>query len=311
MNDRRMTVSPPRASPFPVVSIGVPVYNGARHLAQALNALLGQTFSNFEIIISDNASTDDTQAICEQFANADQRIRYLRQPRNIGAPRNWSFIVHEARGQYFKWASANDYCCERFVEKCLEALQNDPRVVLSFGRTCLVEEQTGVTTEYDEDLEALDDRPSDRFRRICRSLRLNNAQSGLIRLDVLRKTGLDRPYQGGDIVLMAELALRGCFKRVPEVVLFRRIGTTSLSAQLSAAELRYFIDPNAGAEAHSVGWRRHMDQFGAILHAPIAMTERLACLRTAAHDAYWDRSRLAAELSRFVRAKMRHSRTPR
>jgi glycosyltransferase involved in cell wall biosynthesis len=297
-----MTVSSLRASPFPVVSIGVPVYNGARHLAQALNALLGQTFSNFEIIISDNASTDDTQAICEQFVNADQRIRYLRQPRNIGAPRNWSLIVHEARGQYFKWASANDYCCERFVEKCLEALENDPRVVLSFGRTCLVEEQTGVTTEYAEDVEALDDRPSDRFRRICRSLRLNNAQSGLIRLDMLRQTGLDRAYQGGDIVLMAELALRGHFKRIPDVVLFRRIGTTSLSARLSAAELGYFIDPNAaGAEGRSVGWKRHMDQFGAILHAPIGMIERLACMRIAAQDAYWDRSRLASEISLLVR----------
>jgi hypothetical protein len=210
--------------------------------------------------------------------------------------------VHEARGQYFKWASANDYCCERFVEKCLEALENDPRVVLSFGRTCLVEEQTGVTTEYAEDVEALDDRPSDRFRRICRSLRLNNAQSGLIRLDMLRQTGLDRAYQGGDIVLMAELALRGHFKRIPDVVLFRRIGTTSLSARLSAAELGYFIDPNAaGAEGRSVGWKRHMDQFGAILHAPIGMIERLACMRIAAQDAYWDRSRLASEISLLVR----------
>ena len=189
-------------------------------------------------------------------------------------------------------------------------LENDPRVALSFGRTCLVEEQAGVMTEYAEDVEALDDRPSDRFRRICHSLRLNNAQSGLIRLDVLRETGLDRPYQGGDIVLMAELAMRGHFKRVPDVVLFRRIGTNSLSALLSAAELRYFIDPNANAEARSLVWKRHLDQFGAILHAPIGMIERLACMRIAAHDAYWDRSRLTAELSRLVRVRTRHSRTP-
>jgi hypothetical protein len=294
----------------PLVSIGVPVYNGGRHLAQALNALLTQTFSNFEIIISDNASTDDTPALCQKFVRADQRIRYLRQAKNVGAPRNWSFIVHEARGQYFKWASANDYCSEAFVEECLQALLSDPRVVLSFGKTCLIEEETGLTTDYDGDIEVLDDRPQDRFKRVWSTLRLNNAQSGLIRLDVLRKTGLDRPYQGGDLVLMSELALYGCFKRVPNVLLFRRVGAKSLSALLSPVELQYFIDPDAAPGTRSGLWKRHVDQIGAILHAPIGMGEKLACLRIAAHNAYWDGSRLAGEFSRLIRARFGVSKNP-
>jgi glycosyltransferase involved in cell wall biosynthesis len=297
-------------SASPLVSIGLPVYNGGRHLAQALNALLAQTFSNFEIIISDNASTDDTQTLCQEFVRADQRIRYLRQAKNVGAPRNWSFIVHEARGQYFKWASANDYCSEAFVEECLQALLSDPRAVLSFGKTCLIEEETGLTTDYDGDIEVLDDRPHDRFKRVCSTLRLNNAQSGLIRLDVLRKTGLDRPYRGGDLVLMAELALHGCFKRVPSVLLFRRVGKKSLSALLSPVELQFFIDPNAAAGTRSELWQRHVDQIRAILHSPIAMGEKLACLRIAAHNAYWDRSRLARELSRRVQGRIGLSRNP-
>jgi len=294
----------------PLVSIGLPVYNGRRHLAQALNALLGQTFSNFEIIISDNASTDDTQALCQEFVRADHRIRYLRQPKNVGAPRNWSFTVHEARGQYFKWASANDYCSEDFVAECLQALLSEPRAVLSFGKTCLIEEETGLTTEYEGDIEVLDDRPHDRFKRVWSTLRLNNAQSGLIRLDVLRKTGLDRPYQGGDLVLMAELALYGYFKRVPNVLLFRRVGAKSLSALLSPVELQYFLDPDAAPGTRSGLWKRHVDQIGAILHAPIGMGEKLACLRIAAHDAYWDRSRLAHDLSRRVLGRIGVSRNP-
>lgn len=295
-----MISGPSQKRPPPVVSIGVPVYNGARHLPQALGSLQTQTFANFEIVISDNASTDNTQDICEQFARCDARIRYLRQPRNIGAPRNWSLIVHEARGQYFKWASANDYCSERFIEKCLQALEGDADAVLSFGKTRLVDEETGAMSDYEEDVEALDDSPSDRFRTVCRSLRLNNAQSGLIRLDALRRTGLDRPYQGGDLVLMAELALYGRFRCAPEAMLYRRIGASSLSARLSAAELHYFIDPNALGGTRWQLWRSHLDQVGAILRAPIPVREKLTCLRIAAHNAYWDRSRLTRELTRFV-----------
>jgi glycosyltransferase involved in cell wall biosynthesis len=301
---------PSHGSAPPLVSIGLPVYNGARHLAQALNALLAQTFSNLEIIISDNASTDDTPALCQEFVRADRRIRYLRQAKNIGAPRNWSFIVHEARGEYFKWASANDYCSDAFVAECLQALVGDPRVVLSFGKTCLIEDETGVATEYDGDIEVLDDRPRDRFQRVCSSLRLNNAQSGLIRLDVLRKTGLDRPYQGGDLVLMAELALYGYFKRVPSVLFFRRVGTKSLSALLSPVELQYFIDPTAAPGTRSELWRRHLDHIASILHAPVGMGEKLACLGIAAHNAYWDRFRLARELSRRVQGRIGVSRNP-
>jgi hypothetical protein len=291
-----MTVSSDHQRKVPVVSIGVPVYNGGRHLEQALNSLLSQTFSDFEIIISDNASTDSTQSICQRFVRLDQRIRYLRQARNIGAPRNWSLLVHEARGRYFKWASANDYCSDRFVEQCLLALEADTRTILAFGKTRLVADDTDAVTDYDGDVEAVDDTPRDRFKRVSRLLRLNNAQSGLIRLDVLRKTGLDRPYQGGDLVLMAELALYGMFKCVPEALFFRRVGTTSLSALLPATELRYLINPDARAAAGPGLWKRHADEIAAILHAPIGASEQLACLRTAAQNAYWNRSWLAREL---------------
>lgn len=291
-----MTVPSDHQRNPPVVSVGVPVYNGGQHLEQALDALLSQTFSDFEIIISDNASTDSTQAICQRFVRLDRRIRYLRQPRNIGAPRNWSLLVHEARGRYFKWASANDYCSERFVEECLLALERDTRTILCFGKTRLVADDSGEMTDYDGDVEAVDDAPRDRFKRVSRSLRLNNAQSGLIRLDVLRKTGLDRPYQGGDLVLMAELALYGLFKCVPEVMFFRRVGAASLSALLPAPELRYLINPDARSGAGLEFWKRHVDEIAAILHAPIGVCEQMACLRTAAQNAYWNRSWLAREL---------------
>jgi glycosyltransferase involved in cell wall biosynthesis len=95
---------------MPLVSVGLPVYNGERYLSRALDSILEQSLSDFELIISDNASSDTTEAICRDYARRDPRIRYVRQRENLGAPRNWNFVVHEARGRYFKWASASDYC---------------------------------------------------------------------------------------------------------------------------------------------------------------------------------------------------------
>ena len=136
----------------PTVSIGLPVYNGAQFLAHTLDSLLGQSFANFELIISDNASTDETEEICKVFAKRDPRIRYIRQPVNIGAPRNWNFVAEEARGKYFKWSSVSDYCASDMLARCFAAMEPDPEIVLCYGRTCLVDDETGELEEYTDDI---------------------------------------------------------------------------------------------------------------------------------------------------------------
>src|SRR3954454_13625589 len=90
-------VRPPR------LTIGLPVHNGERYLEESLTALMKQTFSDFELIISDNASTDGTEAICRRHADQDPRIRYIRQSHNLGAADNHNLLVPLARGEYFKW----------------------------------------------------------------------------------------------------------------------------------------------------------------------------------------------------------------
>ena len=92
----------------PRLTIGLPVYNGANYLAHSLDALLGQSFEDFELIISDNASTDDTPDICRRYEKQDSRVRYIRQPQNIGLAPNHNFTVELARGELFKWASHDD-----------------------------------------------------------------------------------------------------------------------------------------------------------------------------------------------------------
>jgi glycosyltransferase involved in cell wall biosynthesis len=280
----------------PTVSIGLPVYNGARFIAHALDSLLGQSFFNFELIISDNASTDETEKICKGFAERDQRIRYIRQHVNIGAPRNWNFVAEEARGKYFKWSSASDYCAPDMLALCVAAMELDVEVVLCYGRTCLVDEETGALEEYSGDIAITDDCPHDRFRTLCQTLMLNNAQSGLIRTDALRRTQLDRLYPGGDVALMAELALLGKFLLLPEVLLYRRTGRETFSSRLNATELSLFFDPQ---KTHSIDLRRlrlNVDFFRVVFRSPISIPEKWKTLQLVFRHAIWDRENLWAEL---------------
>ena len=101
----------------PRLSIGLPVYNGEDFLAESLDSLLGQTYEDFELIISDNASTDGTADICRRYEKQDSRIRYIRQPRNLGCAPNHNVLVQYARGELFKWASHDDLYGRELIER--------------------------------------------------------------------------------------------------------------------------------------------------------------------------------------------------
>src|SRR5512139_3267591 len=119
----------------PRVSIGVPVYNGENFLKDALDSLLAQTFKDFEIVIADNVSTDQTEEICRSYAAKDARIRYYRNETNIGAGPNHNRVFELSRGEYFKWVCHDDMCAPEFLERCIEVLDRDPSVVLCHAET--------------------------------------------------------------------------------------------------------------------------------------------------------------------------------
>lgn len=266
----------------PLVSIGLPVYNGARFLSQALDSLLGQTLPDLELIISDNASTDHTADICLAYAARDARIRYIRQKSNIGATRNWNFVAQKARGAYFKWASANDFCDPRMLEKCVNVLSDDPRTVLCHGRTFVLDEDTGKGMLYAGDVSATHDRPSERFHAVARSLVLNNEVSGLMRLNVLQRTPLMRPYVAGDLVLTIELSLYGCIVLLPDILYYRRVGPGTCSMHLTPTELQLFLHARSTVWSGFAQSRRRMDLLRAVLRAPIHPSEKLRTLLLAA-----------------------------
>ena len=110
---------------IPQVSIGMPVFNGEKFICEALDSLLAQTFTDFELIISDNASTDGTEAICGEYAAKDSRIRYVRQAENLGPAANFKYVLDVAVGEYFMWAAADDLWAPNFIDKCRHMLIND------------------------------------------------------------------------------------------------------------------------------------------------------------------------------------------
>jgi glycosyltransferase involved in cell wall biosynthesis len=134
---------PTPSSPHPRVSIGMPVYNGENFIRTALESLLAQTFTNFELIISDNASTDATEIICRQYALQDSRIKYFRQPENLGPSNNFKFVFSRASAKYFMWAACDDMWDQSWLEKCVEILDRDEQVVLVFSNMKLFSHVSG------------------------------------------------------------------------------------------------------------------------------------------------------------------------
>jgi glycosyltransferase involved in cell wall biosynthesis len=283
----------------PEVSIGMPVYNGERYLAHTLESLLAQTLADFELIISDNGSTDGTQAICEQFEQRDPRIRYIRHPINKGAAWNWNYVVHQARGEFLKWASSNDYCDPCMLEKCTSVLRNDDRIALCYPLTWMIAND-GTREVYGGDIDVLQETPSGRFIHLREHLKMNNAQAGVIRLCALRRTRLERTYPHGDMILMAELALYGQYRLLPEALFFRRVDKKSMSFNLSAEELVHFMDPTRRPRSTMISVSRHIDSTWSVLRAGIGVKQTIKALRYIARRAYGERRAICKELATFA-----------
>lgn len=205
------------------ITIGLPVYNGENFLSAAIDSLLAQTFTDFELIIADNASTDHTEAIARAYAARDTRIRYCRSDRNLGAAWNFNRIIGMARGRYFKWSAHDDVIESRFLERCFEQLERNPSAVLSFSEVSVID-ANGVLSETSEPaLRIGSPNPAVRFRDMIMVPHRCFHVFGLIRTDILRRTAGIAPYTSSDRVLLSELSLYGPFVDVPERLFYSRV----------------------------------------------------------------------------------------
>lgn len=197
------------------------MYNGEEYLAESLDALLGQTYEDFELVISDNASTDGTQEICRKYAARDSRIRYLRLPRNIGATPNHNHVFAECRGELFKWASHDDLYARDLLRSCVEALDERPDVILAHSGQAVIDGDGQVKVPYEYRLATDSPYPPERFRSLLFEPGGDDFY-GVLRADVLRRVKPMDSYHHADRTFVAEIVLHGPFHQVPELLYFRR-----------------------------------------------------------------------------------------
>lgn len=280
------------ATDRPRVSVGMPVYNGARWIRASLDSILQQTFPDFELIISDNASTDDTESICREYAAQDARVRYFRNDVNVGASDNYNAVFRRARGIYFKWASCNDICAPEFLARCVEVLEARSDMVLVYPRTRLMYGDHGPYEDYEDGLELLDDRPCVRFIALQGRLRLNNIMNGMIRTAVLARTPLIETYYSSDMNLMAELSLHGKFGEIPEFLFYRRMDPQSATKLKDRTEVRKHYDPQQQKLLLFQDWRSSLEYLRAPRRAGMPWRVRVCVYRYVLRSMFWDRREL-------------------
>jgi glycosyltransferase involved in cell wall biosynthesis len=265
-------VKPPR------VSIGIPVFNGERYLGEAIEAHLAQTFSDFELIVSDNASTDGTEEIARSYAARDSRVRYRRSEKNAGASKNFNLVFEQSRGDYFKWSAHDDRIEPEFLARCVVTLDRDPSVVLCYTGIDVIDESGNVAGGYDGELANAS--AADAPKRFADLVLIDHPcyeLYGLIRADVLRKTPLLGSYIATDRVLLAELGLHGRFHEIREP-LFRSRDHAERALRAAPFHLRaaWFDPDNRGRRVYP-HWRFFSEYFASVRRAPIARAEKLRC----------------------------------
>ncbi|MDJ0734009.1 MAG: glycosyltransferase family 2 protein [Nostocaceae cyanobacterium] len=290
----------------PCVSIGIPVYNGENFLAKTLDSLLAQTFQDFEIIISDNASTDKTEEICREYAAKYECIRYSRQEKNLGAAPNYNYVFEVSKGKYFKWAAHDDLCAPTYLERCVDILENNPSVVLVYPRSIFINEQDEPIENYyehslhDDPLNLPFPTPNERFKRYQDGLRASgvcNPVFGLIRSSALKLTPVMGSYISSDMVLLAELALLGQFSEIKEPLFMRRIHMQmSTAANLNYQQRLTWFNSSQKKKFIFRTWRLFFELLASINRVQMKINEKISCYMEMIKWLYFEKRNLLTEL---------------
>jgi glycosyltransferase involved in cell wall biosynthesis len=208
----------------PLVSIGFPVYNGEKSVERALQSVLAQDFENFELIISDNASTDGTRRVCEAYAKRDNRVHYFRNAKNIGVSPNHNRVFELSRGKYFAWMAHDVEQLPGMLSRCVREMDSaSPPVVLVYPR-CEQFDENGLAVGVGlPSIASNDPRPYRRLGTVIWRISYVTQHFGLFASEALRKTRLNGSYASSDYVLTAEIAMLGEIREIPEVLIRRRV----------------------------------------------------------------------------------------
>lgn len=311
----------------PRVSIGIPVYNGELYLEEAIESIVAQTFEDFELIISDNASTDRTEEICQAYAAKDRRIRYYRNEKNLGPARNYNRVFELAKGEYFKWAAHDDLLAPEYLERCVEVLDRNPELVLCYSRVIFIDEQQKELRKSLSNLLPLSSpQPHQRFKHYQELIFSRSKKKrasilptqtdedkkdkhpggdrwlpifGVIRTEALSKTPLIASYVNSDMILLGQLALLGEFYEISDYLFFYRDHDQASGRKNNGwYEFNVWFDPNNKGKKKMVLplWKWFAEYLIGIKRAQLPWQETIACYLLMGRWLWWMRQRLIKEL---------------
>jgi glycosyltransferase involved in cell wall biosynthesis len=252
-----------------LVSIGLPVYNGARYLRSALDSLVAQDYEDFELIISDNASEDETEAICREFAARDPRVRYYRAERNMGPVWNAVRAYELARGEYFLLAAHDDLRHPECLSRCVAELERNQRALFCCMGVNFIDVDGHDITDVlpVRSLRPVGATPRERLRAIARSTFWIDSYS-LMRTPALGETTFGQELWGGDILIVAALCLRGEVAEAQERLLSYRCFFDKNPHDMASV-----IDPAGGV---AVSWIQFtVEVLKCIWRAPVSLAEKI------------------------------------
>ncbi len=267
------------AAEVPLVSVGVPVFNGEAFLEDAIRSVLGQTLDDLELILCDNASSDRTADICRDHAARDPRVRYFRNARNLGAAANYNLAFSHARGRYFKWLAHDDRMLPSFLAKTRRVLDERPDAVLCNTVVSYIDADGAHLGLYDTRLSGADAHPpSQRFAWMV--LRSHTCVDffGLIRREALRGSLLHGSFHGADRALLAQLALRGRLVQLPAPLLtIREHPNRYTRAQRRSTDRASWHDSARGGQASFPTWRLYAEYLSMVRREALPPPERARC----------------------------------
>jgi glycosyltransferase involved in cell wall biosynthesis len=256
------------------------------YLKEAIDSVLSQSFRDLELILADNASTDGTEELCRHYADLDARVRYFRHVENMGAAANFNFTVARARGEFFKWAAADDVCAPDWLAQSVAALDRaGPETVLAFPWVQWIDDRSNAMETYGSGLPWSQGKAHERLRSLLSDpvnshLFKCSPVCGLVRLKTLRTTDLIGSFGGSDKVTLVELALRGKWVEVREPHFRRRIHeASSLAANKTPEQLEQWFNPEGGRRYPMPRVTLFQGFMRAIRSAPLARQERWRCIR--------------------------------
>jgi glycosyltransferase involved in cell wall biosynthesis len=293
----------------PLVSIGFPVYNGEKYLRISIESILNQSYNDFELIISDNGSTDRTENICKAYARSDSRIQYHRHSANKGAAFNFNYTFQMASGKYFKWAAHDDILTSDFLKSCVEVLEQDASIILCQTQVQVID-QKGIldenhphnSTRIDNFLSKINsDEAHLRFADLIQFFHPCIDIFGLMRAHILRKTMLIRPFIGSDRILLAELGLRGRFFRIPAPLFYSRSHEDrSIRIDDRLLVARWF-DSRDRSRFVMPTWRNFVEYFKTIFRVKLPPKQCIYCCCHLLNYLWLNRGRLKLDIKLAAR----------